>query len=380
VKAGDVLNGYTLLADFSSVGAGLSRWTFAQKGGREYFMKEFLSPTYPEDDAPGSEKIKAKKRARCAVFEARHQHMQAALAPVSGYGGNLIVTHEFFRAGAKYYKTTERVEAERFGVTDVAALPFRQRLVLLKSVAHSLKILHDLRIVHSDLKPDNVLVKRTELGYTGKLIDFDSSYIAGSPPPATEIVGTINYYSPELLSYIQEEPVDPSELNTASDIFALGLIYSEFLTGRWPAYDPAYGEPAVAARSGVVLRVDRTALDPALADLVDRMMSATPAARPAIAEVHAGLMGIRGDGKPAVTAAPVAPAAAAPAAAPSSGLRGRLVGGATRRPAAATPPAATPAAPAPAAPAPAASTPPAPAKASGLKGKLLGRKPRDGRR
>ena len=80
---------------------------------------------------------------------------------------------------------------------------FPTQLVLLKTVAHSLKILHDLQIVHSDLKPSNVLIKRTELGYTTKLIDFDSSYMVGSPPPPEEIVGTMNYYSPELVRYIQ---------------------------------------------------------------------------------------------------------------------------------------------------------------------------------
>jgi serine/threonine protein kinase len=372
VRAGDMLNGYTLLADFSVVGAGLSRWTFASKGGREYFLKEFLSPTYPEADAPGSEKIKAKKRARCAVFETQHRSMQAALAPLSAYGGNLIVTHEFFRAGAKYYKTTERVDAENFDVARIAALPFRQRLVLLKSVAHSLKILHDLNIVHGDLKPDNVLVKRTELGYTSKLIDFDNSYVAGRPPAATEIVGTINYYSPELLSYIQEEGVEGAHLGTASDVFALGLIYSEFLTGRLPEYDPAYGEPAVAARSGVVLKVDRTGLDPALADLVDRMMLATPAARPAIGEVHAALMGIRGSGEP--------PAATVPRA-PSGALRGKLVGAAAApvAPVAPAAPAAPRSAPTSAPTAPVAPAAPIPGPASGLKGKLIRRTPREDR-
>ena len=65
-RAGDVLDGYRLLEDFRVVGAGLSEWSFAERGGRIFFIKRFLSPTYPEADAPGSERIKAKKRARCA--------------------------------------------------------------------------------------------------------------------------------------------------------------------------------------------------------------------------------------------------------------------------------------------------------------------------
>ena len=212
VKAGDVINGYTILEDFKVVGAGLSKWTFAERGGRQYFIKEFLSPTYPDDYAPGSEKTKAKKRARCAAFEAHHRGIQHALAPLSAYGGNLIVTLDFFRWGAKYYKVTEKVDAEGLSTADIAALGLPVQLVLMKTVAHSLKILHDLRIVHSDLKPSNVLIKRTELGYTTKLIDFDNSYIAGRPPPREEIVGTINYYSPELLGYIQDAGVAAAEL------------------------------------------------------------------------------------------------------------------------------------------------------------------------
>jgi serine/threonine protein kinase len=332
VKAGDLINGYTILEDFKVVGAGLSKWTFAERDGRTFFIKEFLSPTYPDDDAPGSEKTKARKRARCATFEAHHQSIQRALAPLSAYGGNLIVTLDFFRWGAKYYKVTEKVDAVGLDATDIARLDARTQLVLMKTVAHSLKILHDLRIVHSDLKPSNVLIKRTELGYTTKLIDFDSSYIAGSPPPAEEIVGTINYYSPELLGYIQEAGVEPGELGVASDVFALGLIYTEYLTGAPPPFDAAtFHEPSVAARSGAVLRIPRSGVDPALADLVDRMLSTDPAARPTIAEVHAALMAVR----PAATAEP------GPAAAPTT-LRGKGLRTAMRR-APAAPPADEPA-------------------------------------
>ena len=311
MKAGDVINGYTLLRDFSVVGAGLSKWTFAERGGREFFLKEFLSPTYPDDAAPGSEKTKAKKRARCAAFESHHRGMQTALAPLSAYGGNLIVTLDFFRAGAKYYKVTEKVEAEELDAPAIAALDLRLQLILMKSVAHSLKILHDLRIVHGDLKPSNVLVKRTELGYTSKLIDFDSSYIAGNPPPPEEIVGTINYYSPELLGYIQEAGVAPGQLGVAADVFALGLIFTEFVCGAPPPFDPAFHEPAVAVRSGVILKAPRTGVRPELADLIDQMLAADPLHRPTIAQVHATLMGIR----------PVADPA--PVSATTSGLRGR---------------------------------------------------------
>ncbi|MBA2470744.1 MAG: hypothetical protein H0V41_00320 [Pseudonocardiales bacterium] len=64
MRAGDTLRGYRLLEDFRVVGAGLSEWTFAERGGRAYFIKRFLAPTYPDDAAPGSAKTKARKRGR----------------------------------------------------------------------------------------------------------------------------------------------------------------------------------------------------------------------------------------------------------------------------------------------------------------------------
>jgi eukaryotic-like serine/threonine-protein kinase len=311
LRAGDTVQGYRLLEDFRVVGAGLSEWTFAERDGRVYFIKRFLAPTYPDDDAPGSAKTKARKRARCAAFEAHHRGIQAAMAPLTSYGGNLIATLDFFRHGAKYYKVTEKVDLAGLEPGDVAALGFPAQLVLLKTVAHSLKILHDLDIVHSDLKPSNVLIKRTELGYTTKLIDFDSSYVVGKPPPPEEIVGTMNYYSPELVSYIQGTG-DAASLTQASDIFALGLIYAEYLTGALPAFDPAYHEAAIAVLHGAQLRLPPGRTPAPVVELVERMLVADPAARPTVAEVHATLMGLRSGG-PTVGRAPF------PAGTPSIG-------------------------------------------------------------
>jgi eukaryotic-like serine/threonine-protein kinase len=399
-RAGDLLNGYRLLEDFRVVGAGLSEWSFAERGGQTFFIKRFLSPTYPEDDAPGSERTKARKRARCAAFEAHHRGIQAAMAPLTTYGGNLIATLDFFRIGAKYYKVTERVDVAGLQPRDVAALDFASQLVLLKTVAHSLKILHDLRIVHSDLKPSNVLIKRTELGHTTKLIDFDSSYIVGHPPPPEEIVGTMNYYSPELVRYIQESAT-PGELTAAADIFALGLIYGEYLTGRLPAFDPSHANAAIAVLHGQALTLGPTRAPGPVVDLVQRMLLADPPARPTVAEVHATLMGQRASGvAPARTTArvpmpvrpPLVPSGAAsppgvatgPRSAPTgpSGLRGKgvRIAGAATLPAAPGPPPPTPT-PAPASP-PTPGTPPPDGDAAGkgrsLLGKLLGK--RDERR
>ena len=320
MRAGDVIHGYRLLEDFRVVGAGLSEWTFAERDGRTFFIKRFLSPTYPDDAAPGSARTKAAKRARCAAFEAHHKGIQAALAPVTSYGGNLIATLDFFREGAKYYKVTEKVDLAGLDTSDVARLTFPSQLVLLKTVAHSLKILHDLRIVHSDLKPSNVLIKRTELGYTTKLIDFDSAYVVGSPPPPEEIVGTMNYYSPELVRYIQGSAA-ASELSLASDVFALGLIYAEYLTGAAPAFDPALHEPGTAVLHGAELRLPPSRLPVAVVDLVGRMLALDPAARPSVGEVHATLMGVRIE-LPTTPAGPLR-TTTAPAPPPGSKLRGK---------------------------------------------------------
>ena len=375
LRAGDMLNGYRLLEDFRVVGAGLSEWSFAERGGRIYFIKRFLSPTYPEADAPGSERIKAKKRARCATFEAHHRGIQAAMAPLTTYGGNLIATLDFFRVGAKYYKVTERVDVAGLQTRDVAALDFAAQLVLLKTVAHSLKILHDLHIVHSDLKPSNVMIKRTELGYTTKLIDFDSSYIVGNPPPPEEIVGTMNYYSPELVRYIQGDAA-PGELTEKSDIFALGLIYAEYLTGAMPAFDPAHREAAIAVLHGEALRVGASRAPVPVVDLVEKMLLLDPAARPSVSQVHATLMGLRSAAASTRGRAPVPirtpvvtrEEAATASAGPPSTLRGRGVRIAGRTPASAPPPAPA----APPAESPAASERPGP-RGRALLGRLLGK-------
>lgn len=316
MKRGRVINGYEILEDFRTTDAGLSKWTFAKRGGREYFIKEFLFPKYPLPDGPGSEATKEKKRRECALFESRQHRLIALTRPVAGPGGNLIVTQDFFRAGCCYYKVTERVETSGFDVADAAALPLQDRFVILSAIAFSVRILHRAGIVHGDLKPANILIKPTRAGYTAKLIDFDDAYEAGDPPAPDAIVGTMNYYSPEVYLYIKGH-VRPVDLGVAADVFSLGIVFCEFLTARMPAYDSGYGRyvgPAVAegAKARLAESVPRW-----LAELVEGMLEGQPNRRPPISTVHETLRTAAGSGGGSARG----PAAVEPTTGPA--LRGR---------------------------------------------------------
>ena len=130
------------------------------------------------------------------------------------------------------------------------------------------------------------MIKRTETkNYTTKLIDFDNSFLSGNPPSdLEEVVGDMVYYSPELGRYVQgDTEIKPDYLQLKSDIFALGLIYSQYLTGKMPNFDQKrYNYPYLAVYNGVRLTVKDRGLPPKLAEFIDTMLLENPNDRPNI--------------------------------------------------------------------------------------------------
>ncbi|MET0425203.1 MAG: protein kinase [Actinoplanes sp.] len=313
------IHGYRLTSEFTTAGGGQCRWAFGERNGREYFIKEFLAPTYPLPDSPGSAATKARKLARCRQFEQRHLNLMASLAGLSKTGGNLVVAHDFFRHGARYYKVTIKVDVSTIDIGLIPALPRRAQVILATTVAHSLQILHRLGLVHGDVKPPNVLLKRTAKGlYTSKLIDFDDAYESGRPPVPDELVGDIAYYSPEAQRYVLHEAT-ATELTCAADIFALGILINEYLTGARPAFPGGLtGAAGVLAASAFTTGLESAW--PAMDRLVRRMLAADAAARPDIAAVIAALRDIRDGGTGEFPAEPVEPP---PPAGPAY-LKGKL--------------------------------------------------------
>jgi serine/threonine protein kinase len=114
---------------------------------------------------------------------------------------------------------------------DRGPLPAEEVAVLAAELAEALVAVHAAGIVHRDLKPANILLTLTGLPsqpYRGKLADFGIAHLVGSDRITTDgiVVGTAAYLSPE-----QARGVEPGP---ASDIYALGLIVLECLTGEPP--------------------------------------------------------------------------------------------------------------------------------------------------
>ena len=215
---------------------------------------------------------------------------------------------------------------------------------MVLQIARGLVALHDKGIIHRDLKPANVLVASAEDGsFTAKLADFGISRQLGdvtgepaAPPPVVVVTESVTVppgtpdedgtrrlaltppvvaaessrtplSSARLLSvspltetgaiagtpmYMAPELADgPDALTPAVDIFSLGVIAFELLTGRKPFPRPPT-ELRLAGRSvplAPLLRDERPDLGRALADLLSACLSLDPELRPTAAEIAVAL-------------------------------------------------------------------------------------------
>lgn len=284
----DVINGYRCRTDWSTAGGGQCQWAFAERDGVIYFIKRFLAPRYPVEGSPGSAATKAKKLDRCRAFEAHHGAINDALRHRCGAGGNLVVARDFFRDGTTYYKVTDRVDTAGLTPDDIAALPLDQQLLLLKTVTHSVAILHEARIVHADLRPDNILVKRASSGFITKLIDFDNAYFSETPPPPDQVAADPIYLAPEMSRYAAGVESDPRALTVKADVFSLGLVFALFTIGGtafsgFKKQGALYAHEFITQGKPVPLPWDR--MPAPIAALVKRMIAADPAARPTTRQI-----------------------------------------------------------------------------------------------
>lgn len=290
MKLGAELGGYRVVTEPTNANAGMSQWARAERDDVQYFMKRYLAPKYPTPGSPGTSAGHARRRRECEAFEGRQLEIMDRLRNDVPGAGHLVTPRSFFRVGPSYYKVTDLVAVDESlslagcDPTDVA--------VAVRSLLVSLRVVHAAGVVHSDLKPDNVLFERTSAGLlTCKLIDFDESYLSGQPPEFVRLVGDPFFYSPEMLGYVKQlDAVKASSLTTASDVFAVAVLIHVLLTGNPPLLDSdTYAYPCEAVRDGQRPRLESAIGNGEAADALGQALALTAEARPTIDDLLAAL-------------------------------------------------------------------------------------------
>ncbi len=182
-------------------------------------------------------------------------------------------------------------------VMDRGPMPLDLALETAQQMAEALAFAHAHGVIHRDVKPANVMIS----GGQGriKLTDFGIAHLANSDrTQAGQMLGSPRYMSPEQAM--------GRELDGRSDLFSLGAVLYEMLTGRYAfdgdnlpmiVYRVIHDTPVAAASL-------RSNLPAALAELLDRLLDKDPAARPDAGDAAEMLSGLRAGTPPTPVPAP----------------------------------------------------------------------------
>jgi eukaryotic-like serine/threonine-protein kinase len=167
------------------------------------------------------------------------------------------------------------------------SLPVRRAVALIVEACRGLAVVHDASFVHRDLKPENLFVARRSTGEDWcKVLDFGVAKMEASLSTAEgAIIGTVRYMAPEQLS-------DAASIGPATDVYALGAILYECLSGK-----PVVDGTTVQEVMYRVMNAPTTPLHElvptlprALAETVGRCLAKTPSARPPTTPMLAELL------------------------------------------------------------------------------------------
>jgi serine/threonine protein kinase len=229
---GTILGGYRLRSILGGGGMGTvyeaERTPDATFAGPEIAAVKVLSPAFTHD----AQFVERFRREADALTKLRHPNL------IEVYARGEHEEHYFF-------------VMERFFGEDLRSLMARGAVApettakIVRQAAAGLAYAHANGVVHRDVKPANILVEAEEPRV--KVVDFgvaqlaSSNYTLTSLTSSSLVLGTINYMSPE-------QRIDASEIDHRADVYALGVVAYELLTGRLPigAFEP----PSELARVG----------------------------------------------------------------------------------------------------------------------------------
>jgi predicted Ser/Thr protein kinase len=221
---------------------------FIGKGG----MGAVYKARQPALDRIVALKILPPQTAGGAGFVERFNREARALAKLNH--PNIVVMHEFGQANGLPFFIMEFVDGLNLRELERAGkLSPRQALQIVPQICEALQFAHDEGIVHRDIKPENILVDKKG---RVKIADFGIAKILGREQDVAitetkDAIGTPHYMAPEQLE-------KPTTVDHRADIFSLGVVFYEMLTGELPLGNfrpPSSGKVEVDVRlDEVVLR------------------------------------------------------------------------------------------------------------------------------
>ncbi len=162
-------------------------------------------------------------------FTERFTREARALARLSH--PNIVAVYDFGQAAGMPFFLMEYVDGPNLREVERGGkLEAREALQIIPQICEALQFAHDEGIVHRDIKPENILLDKKG---RVKIADFGIAKLIRQTVPdaaltgAGDVVGTANYMAPE-----QREK--PLTVDHRADIFSLGVVFYELLTGELP--------------------------------------------------------------------------------------------------------------------------------------------------
>jgi predicted Ser/Thr protein kinase len=162
-------------------------------------------------------------------FAERFNREARALAKLSH--PNIVAVYDFGQTHGLHYFIMEYVDGPNLRQVERAnKLSTREALQIIPQICEALQFAHDEGVVHRDVKPENVLLDKKG---RVKIADFGLAKILGREAKdlrltgARDIMGTPHYMAPEQVEH-------PQEVDHRADIYSLGVVFYEMLTGELP--------------------------------------------------------------------------------------------------------------------------------------------------
>ena len=220
LRTGEHIDRYEILSLIGSGGMGEVYLAYDQKLNRKIALK-----LLPSDFTSNQERLRLFQREARAASALNHP--------------NIITIHEVGEGDNRHFIAAEFVEGQTLRQKLAnGPLKMREALDIAFQMAMALTAAHDAKIIHRDVKPENIIVRRDRIV---KVVDFGLAKLTETTAPplgstaATKtlaktdpgrVMGTVTYMSPE-----QAQGV---EVDARTDLWSLGVVLFEMITGRAP--------------------------------------------------------------------------------------------------------------------------------------------------